>query len=559
MIDQEPRRTSPRTHTTALLVLLLLIPSGTAGAAADPYPRDPDLDILHYVFRLSLSDAEDIVRGRTTLKVRFLRAGKSSFVLDLVGTRPGSGDRSERGMRVQEVTGPGGPVRFSHSDDRLTVHLEGAAEAGEERIYTVVYSGIPADGLIISRSKYGERTFFGDNWPDRARHWLPAVDHPSDKATCEFIVTAPAHYRVIGSGELVGEEEVGTDLRRTHWRTRAPLATKLMVIGAAEFAVVDLGEARGIPQQAWTYEQDRAAGAESFSVSPRILDFYARRIGPFAYAKLAHVQSKTRYGGMENAGNIFYHEGRGETPGWSEGLIAHEMAHQWFGDAVSEADWHHIWLSEGFATYFTSVYMEHTYGHRRLIEEMGRDRRRVIRAWRQRPASSVVDTTLAIGGDLLSTNTYQKGAWVLHMLRHRVGETDWWEGIRTYYRRFMNGNALTSDFHAVMEEVSGEELDRFFHQWLRLPGHPVIEWSWRWEEPSGTLRISVRQVQESGNIFRFPLEVGIAEDPSQPLQIVTLQVDGPEGSFSIPRERAPRYVCLDPHVWLLMEASRVRD
>ncbi len=549
------RRTLSARIALVLLPLLVLRPV-PAGADTDPYPRDPDLDVLHYVFELELSDATDVVQGRTTLTVRFRRAGKTSFSLDLVGRDSGGGEGPPTGMAVTGVDEAGRPARFTHTGNRLTIQLGTPASTAEERTFTVAYEGVPADGLIIARNRYGERTFFGDNWPDRAHYWLPCVDHPSDKATCEFIVTAPDHYRVVGSGALIEETDPGEGRRRTHWRTQAPLATKLMVIGAARFAVVDLGTADGIPQQSWTYEQDREAGVESFAVSGRIFDFYSDHIGPFAYAKMAHVQSKTRYGGMENAGNIFYSEGRAGRPArWSESLVAHEMAHQWFGDAVSEADWHHIWLSEGFATYFTTVYMEFTYGHDRLVSGMDGDRNRVVQYAHRNPDATVLDTTLAIGNALLSTNSYQKGAWVLHMLRSLVGEAAWWEGIRTYYARFMNGNALSSDFMTVMEEVSGQDLGWFFNQWLTLPGHPQLQWSWEWDAAGKKLTVTVRQIQESGPAFRFPLELGIYTDPSQPPQMVEVEVNGQAELFVFESDAEPVFIALDPDVRLLMEAA----
>jgi len=563
LLHPVPGKYRPTAVCCSIALVLLLLPRGMA-AQTDPYPRDAAVDVIHYLFELEVSDTDDVLRGRTTVTIRFTRAGRTSFALDLIGPAPGNGsgqnDAAVTGMTVQEVRNAARALRFTHEADRLVIQLGSAARAGEDRTFTITYSGVPADGLIIARNRYGERTFFGDNWPDRARHWLPAVDHPSDKATCEFIVTAPAHYQVVGSGALVEETEVEGNRCRTHWRTSAPLATKLMVIGVASFAVVDLGDFNGIPQSSWTYPQDSAAGVESFAVSSRVMDFFSERIGPFAWAKMAHVQSKTRYGGMENASNIFYTEGRANRPAsWSEGLVVHEMAHQWFGDAISEADWHHVWLSEGFATYFTTLYMEFTHGHDQLISRMAGDRERVVRYWHRNPNSPVLDTTIVNLNRLLSTNSYQKGSWVLHMLRHQVGEQAWWEGIRTYYERFMNGNALSADFQAVMEEVSGQDLGGFFNQWLRQPGHPVLQWSWEWDEDRHLLQVSVRQAQESGHSFTFPLEVGIGIDPSRPLEIAQVQMNAPLEVFVFEMDAAPLYLTLDPNVWLLMEAEYIRN
>src|SRR5690606_33381103 len=168
------------------------------------------------------------------------------------------------------------------------------------------------------------------------------------------------------TGARVEESDIEGDRRRTHTRSEVPIATKVMVIGVARFAVDHVREVNGIPVTSWVYPQDRDAGFSDYARAAAILDYFDSHIGPYPYLKLANVQSKTRYGGMENAGNIFYSEGSVTGTGRSEGTIAHEIAHQWFGDSVTEADWYHVWLSEGFATYFTLLWYEHAYGRDRM-------------------------------------------------------------------------------------------------------------------------------------------------------------------------------------------------
>src|SRR5690606_37201773 len=202
-------------------------------------------------------------------------------------------------------------LQFTHKGDELTITLpgDGGATSGNRYAIEVAYSGEPADGLILSKNKHGGRTLFGDNWPNRARHWLPTVDHPSDKATVEFIVEAPDHYQVVSTGARVEESDIEGDRRRTHTRSEVPIATKVMVIGVARFAVDHVREVNGIPGSSWVYPQDRDAGFSDDARAAAILDYFDSHIGPYPYLKLANVQSKTRYGGMENAGNIFYSEG----------------------------------------------------------------------------------------------------------------------------------------------------------------------------------------------------------------------------------------------------------
>lgn len=544
-----------------LLMLQMLISISVAShASADNYPRNPNVDVLNYSFRLTLNDENNLLAGEMTATIRFLTAGISTFHLDLIGK---SGEENREGgagtgMTVESLEEDGKSIPFNHENNRILIRMDSPSRAKERRIYKITYSGIPADGLIIAQNKYGERTFFGDNWPDRARHWLPTVDHPSDKASCEFIIIAPDHYQVIANGALVEETDLAGGRRRTHWRENAPLATKLMVIGAARFAVQYLEEYEGISLQTWVYPQDLEGGFASFAVARRILDFYDSHIGTFSYPKLANVQSKTRYGGMENASCIFYSEGRPNSARWSEGLIAHEMAHQWFGDSVSEGDWHHIWLSEGFATYFTEVYMEFTYGRDRFVEGMKSSRERVLRYYQRNPTSPVVDTTITNLNRLLSTNSYQKGAWVLHMLRHILGDEVWWTGIREFYSRYRNGNALSEDFQEVMEEISGRDLAWFFRQWLYQPGQPKYSGSWYYNASEKQLTVTLNQVQDNGTLFQMPVDLGIYVGEGRNPRIEVLEVKEERNTFTFQLDDEPHSIILDPNTWMLMEVEFTR-
>ena len=221
---------------------------------ADTYPRQPGIDVQHYIFRVTLSDQTDQISGQTTIVVRFVDAGVTHVAFDLAS--PGGG----KGMTVDEVTSRGAAVPHSHQANRLELTLPSAPERGALREFTVKYHGVPADGLKILKNKYGERCFFASNWPDFARQWLPTVDHPYDKATGEFIVTAPAQYQVVANGLLVETLDLGDGRRTTHWKQSEPIATWLYSIGVAQFAARRFGSAAGVPLQTWVYHQDRDAG-----------------------------------------------------------------------------------------------------------------------------------------------------------------------------------------------------------------------------------------------------------------------------------------------------------
>ena len=262
-------------------------------------------------------------------------------------------------MKIHEVTNEKGvSLKFIHQQDLIHIILPQKGLLGGSTTLKITYQGIPEDGLIIGKNKYGDRTFFGDNWPNRAHQWIPCNDHPRDKASVEFIVTAPSHYQVVANGEKIQEYPASEGLKTTHWREKVPLPTKVMVIGAGRFAIENNGQVQGIPSSIWVFPQNRLEGFSDFKPSLIVLDWFSRNIVPFPFSKLAHVQSKTRWGGMENAGAIFYFENAVNGKNERESLIAHETAHQWFGNSATEADWRHVWLSEGFATYCTVLYLE---------------------------------------------------------------------------------------------------------------------------------------------------------------------------------------------------------
>jgi aminopeptidase N len=203
---------------------------------ADTYPRQPGLDARHYIFRLSLSDDTDEIAGEATIEFGFVQDGVTEIALDLVS-----------GMTVAEVTSGGEPLRFSRQSDRLILALPSPPPAGDVRQFTVRYRGIPANGLRIGVNRYGERTFFSQNWPNLAKQWLPMIDHPYDKATSEFIITAPSKYQVIANGLLQEQTDLGDGRRLTHWKESVPIASWLNAIGVAQFASRHFDRAHGIP------------------------------------------------------------------------------------------------------------------------------------------------------------------------------------------------------------------------------------------------------------------------------------------------------------------------
>ena len=537
------------------LALGLVLIVGASGSAPirDNYPKNPNIDALNYAFRLTLSDDTDEIVGQATVDVRFLVDGITTLRLDLINARTDG-----TGMIVTEVTSNAAAVEYTHENDELFISLPSPSRANQRSQFTIRYHGVPATGLIIGPNKYGERTFFSDNWPNKARHWLPTVDHPYDKARCELIVTAPDHYQVISNGLKIEETDLPGGMRRTHWKQSVPIASWLFVVGAARFAVQHVGEYEGRSIQTWVYHQDRDAGFYDFAEpTKQVLEFFGENVGPYSYEKLANVQSNSVGGGMEAATAIFYGDQSvtGQRSVRWRNVVIHEIAHQWFGNAVTEYDWDDVWLSEGFATYFTLLFIEHAYGRDEFVAGLRRSRDRVTAFYEGDPGYRIVHDNLTDMGQVTSSNTYQKGGWTLHMLRGMVGDEAFWRGIRNYYRVHRDANATTDDFRRAMEEASGRDLSQFFQQWLYQGGALKYEGGWRYDAERGTLHVELNQVQTDGSSFRMPVQLAIVIGDETRPRMEVLEVNAMQNAFTIPLEAEPQDVVLDPDTWVLMEAD----
>ena len=560
-------------HSVTLVVVLNCLSLG-APAAADTYPRVIGVDVLEYIFRIELTDESDVIQGLTTVDLRIDRPGVTQIALDLVGpsgtdntgmTVSGVWVADVEAQRLATTARPaegerGVATSFDHQDDRLLIDLPSASQPDQRLFLTVAYSGIPAAGLEIGDTKHGDRSFFSENWPDKARHWLATIDHPYDKATGRIVVTAPSHYQVVSNGLLVEETDLDNATRMTEWKQSVPIATWLYTLGVARFAVQHLDDFDGIPVQTWVFRQDRDDGFSDFAIPTHdALEYFSDQIGSYSYEKLANIQSNSVGGGMESASAIFYGDDSvtGERTTRWRNVIIHELAHQWFGNAVTESDWDDVWLSEGFATYFTHLYIEHAYGYDDFIAGLKSDREAIYEYYEENPDYRLVHDNLDDMSKVLTRMQYIKGAWTLHMLRNLIGTEAFSNGIREYYRLYRESNASTADFQRVMEETSGQEIGWLLDQWLYQGGLPVVEGTWSFDPADSTVRLHLRQTQQNGYRFRLPITVRVhAEDGSTSDAPVDLEADG--SHFSIAVEGEPTGLELDPDTWVLMRSTLVR-
>ena len=537
--------------TIALLFVIPLI------SKADIYPINKNIDIKHYVFKLSLSDADNEITGTTLVTLSFKEAGMQNFRLDFINKTSG---RKDKGMVVDAVSVNNAAVNYTHKNDELIISLPAPSTKNQTITFTIQYHGIPFDGLRIGNTKLGDRSFFNENWPNRGRHWLPIVDHPYDKATSEFIVKAPSHYKVVSNGLLMEESELSNSTRLTHWKQSVPVSSWLFVLGVADFAVKYVDEFRGKSIQTWVYAKNREAGFYDFDEpTKKVLEFYSNYVGPYAYEKLANIQTPSVNGGMETSSAIFYGEDlvTGKRDERVRNVVIHEIAHQWFGNAITETTWDDAWLSEGFATFFTLLFIENEYGKEEYTKGIIKARKSVYDMSVKMPNFSIVSERTAEKEDVTSGITYQKGAWVIHMLRNLMGEKNFKKGIQNYYAKYFNANTNTDEFRAEMEKVSGKDLKLFFKQWLYQPINPTINASWTYNASTKKLQIRLNQAQQF--LYNVPVEIGYYKKGANTPTILTMNLKDKDQAFSFPLATAPEKLELDPRALLLNDGKMSKE
>jgi aminopeptidase N len=527
--------------------------------AQEPRPYRPAFDVVDYALTIDLPDTGAAIRANALLTVT-RTSPSDTLVLDLLD------------LGVDRVTVDGRAAKFSRQPATVAIALPRKGGSRPQYKISIDYGGAVTDGLIVRRDSAGRWTYFGDNWPNRARHWIPSIDHPSDKATVTWRVRTPAGRTVVANGKLTSTHTMrdanGAERVEYVWRESRRIPVYLMVIAAAPLEQFDLGETdcglaelqRCVPQSVYTAPEQRGFLPGPFARAGEIVQLFSNLVGPFPYEKLSHVQSSTRFGGMENASAIFYADGGFRRRSMTDGVVAHETAHQWFGDAVTERDWPHLWLSEGFATYFAALWTRAARGDSAFRVQMAGIRETVLADTMVVPKHPVIDTVETDLLALLNRNSYEKGGFVLHMLRAQVGERAFFDAVRAYYTKHRHATAVTDDLRAEMERSSHQSLGWFFDQWLRRPGYPEVTATWSYDV--GTHEVVIR-VAQSGRFgaFQFPLTIA-AIDSAGVVHQATLHMIATSGAaqqLRIPSAAAPASVALDPDVELLAALKVVHE
>jgi aminopeptidase N len=537
------------------VVLTLLLLSVFTLALAERHERMLDTwRPTHYDVSLTLNDQlTELTSAKTEITIQVIKGPLSVVDLDFGQ------------MTVDAVKLMNASVRFEHVNGKLNVQLPRAMNKMEVFTIAIVYHGQPSDGLILTKDKAGNPSATGDNWPDRVHNWIPCLDHPSAKATVNFTVTAPSRDSVVANGQFIATHNNADATRTWTYTESSPIPAYCMIVAVGEYAQSKPAVNSTVPLAYYVPLTDRDSAVRGFSSAPLAVQFFSEKVSPFPYEKLALIVGATRFGGMENSSAIVFSGNLFSTPidaaplsrrfNIRRGLLqvtAHEIAHQWFGDSISIKTWSDLWLSEGFATYFAGLFVERFDGTEAFRDYMRRGATAYFDYEKERRAP-IYDPDTEDLMKLLNGNNYQKGAWVLHMLRGLMGDDAFFRGIRAYYHEHEHKTASTEDLRAALERASAMNLKEFFGRWVYGSGHPRYEATWSWQKPGGkraTLKIHLRQTQED-EPFLTPLPVEIVTGKG--VQHLMLRPNARETSLFVPLSTKPLDVRIDPDETILKE------
>ena len=427
------------------LSLLLVVFCCGAPALADDAAPARGFDVLHYEVRLDPDLARKTLRGSETIRLQLAQPGLRELVFDAGA------------LEIDAVRRDGKPVEFRKDGKQLKLGLPENSAAGEKLQFVIDYHGAPTYGLEFHPEEKQIYTIFSTS------QWMIAIDAPDERATFELAVRLPASFKAIGHGNARIERS-GKDHRLFRWRQAAPMPSFVHGFAAGEFKVIDVG-ANGIPMRMLARDLSADDTRRVFADTGDMLAFFGERAG-ISYEGRYDQALVVNTVGQELAGFALLSEAYGnevlQDPK-AEGLIAHEAAHQWWGIATTCRDWGHFWLNEGFATFMAAAYLEHRFGRDEYDKSVTRWRERTLRLVAESKNHALVYEQWKPTGDDRAV-VYQRGAYVLHLLRLRLGEEKFWRGIRDYTREYRGRSVVTADFQRAMERSSGQDLDEFFRQ-----------------------------------------------------------------------------------------------
>ena len=551
------RYNPPMIRTRTLLIsafFLVFYSAGTADSMAQgrtaEFGRARTYDVKHYKVEVKLDPSRKTITATTTVTLSPLGDGLTTVVLD-----------AER-LRFSSVTDDAGrKLSFSVSPGKVTVRLGRIVSKGTDISLRLSYTGTPAKGIyFVPMRQVGSVSRAPQIWtqgePEEARHWIPSYDFPDDKATTEQILTVPSGYTVVANGRPLGSKANADGTESHHFRMDVPHSTYLISFVVGRFTRTETLY-RGIPLGVYVYPDRPSMGRPAFELTDEMMRIFEELTATdFPFNKYDQtIVSDFTFGGMENITATTLSDrdvAIADSPLGKplvEDLVAHELAHSWFGNLVTCSNWAELWLNEGFATFMEAAYRERMYGRDAYLEKIRQDAGEYFFYDARRPARHGLYNRLARPDDsIFNPIVYKKGSAVVHMLRETVGDEAFWKSVRLYLDRHRFGNVGSEDLRKAFEEASGNDLGWFFRQWVYGTGHPEIRVAGAFTTSGKTLRLTVSQVHRAGGLtpatFRMDLDVEVRTASGS--RRFTLEVRRPVSTVTVPLEEKPLELSIDP-------------
>ena len=522
--------------------------------ADEPYARSRDYDLQHSKIALRFDVEQKKVFGDVTHSLAILRDGTTKISLDSVG------------LTIQTVTVNKSPAKFETPWGKLIIPLPAPAKAGDKFEVAIHYEGKPAKGLyfILPDKDYPDRPkqIWTQGESEDTRYYLPTYDYPNDRLTTETILTVPASWITVSNGKLINVTDAGKGLKTWYWKESLPSSTYLITVVAGEFDEVK-DTWHGIPV---TYYAPKGRGDRlpiNYGRTPAMLELFSKKFGvEYPWEKYAQVMVDDFVaGGMENSSattntssSLVHPKLAPEYFTGEDGLISHELGHQWFGDLVTCKDWGNLWLNEGFATFLEYVWSESRYGKDQADYERWQATREwfgINNLWNKPIVRHDFDDSSEF-----DENAYGKGGWVLYMLRHQLGDDAFYHSMKHYLDANRGKNVVTSDLVKAIEETTHNNVDQFFGQWIYGAGAPKFDLSYAYDNEKRQVALTVKQIQTVEGrvgIFRVPIEVEITTAAGSKLFPIT--VSKATQVFTLPADSAPLLVLFDKGGHVLKSAE----
>ena len=544
-----------KTFTMALAFLLVFLNAGAQKIDVYARPvkqeRDRDFDALHYKIELEVDLGGKRLTGQNTISLIPLRNDLSLISIDAVS------------LVVTDVFDQTGvPLTYDQTDDKLNIKLLRSYSYKDTlKLEIRYYLDKPVLGLrFIEPSPTNPRQVSSDCFPNKARQWIPCYDYPNDKVTTEMIVTVDTLYKVLSNGKLCGVTKKASEGKNTwHWNQDKPLATYLINLSIADYAVIkdSLGT---LPVDYWVYHWNVDDAKLSFSKTPSMIAFYNHLYHyTFPWAKYDQVISTYMGGGAEATSATLLGEGavtdeRAALDFSYEGVIAHEIAHQWWGDLITLRSWEHTWMNESFATYSDYLYKRFAWGDDEAQYDLLMKKNAYLKEAHNKYMRPIVFNRYDDPGQNFDSHTYPKGACVLHMLRYILGDETFFRTLSTFLHQYAFQPVTTQDFMKCVKDVSGQNMDWFFEEFLFKPGHPVFEVSKAWDAGNGTMKIKIEQKQDQWNdvpVYKIPVNIGFYFTGKK--QVEKIWLNDKTETFEFPLDSQPLMVRFDDGNNLLKE------